>query len=357
MPINKVIVIAGGGTGGHIYPGIAIARALQKQDPEVQIHFVGTSIGLEAKIIPREGFPLHFIESGKLNVSSRVAKLKTLMRMPMALIQSAFLLWRLKPLYVIGVGGYASAPFVLAASLIGFPTAIWEANALPGLANRWLSRFVDKCFVVFSEAKSTLRNSHVIQTGMPVREEIERAQRDPREDQNFHLLSFGGSQGARAINTCLSDAILANGGWTEKLSVVHQTGAVDFQNIQEKYRGSACDVRSFDFIFEMPKYYSWADIIVSRGGASSIAEAAAYGIIPIIIPIPAADNHQQKNAESLLAKNAGRMILQKDLTPERLIQEIQTLRQDKALREQMVQNIKSFYIPHAASRIAKEILG
>ncbi|UOF01039.1 undecaprenyldiphospho-muramoylpentapeptide beta-N-acetylglucosaminyltransferase [Bdellovibrio reynosensis] len=353
---KKTIVIAGGGTGGHIYPGIAIARAIQKLDPSVEIHFVGTSQGLETKIIPREGFPLHLIESGKLNVRSPWQKLKTLLKIPWGFWQSIRLLGQLKPLYVIGVGGYASGPFVLAASMIGFNTAIWEPNAMPGMANRLLSRFVDKCFVVFNEAKNYLKSDDILQTGMPVREEIENGQRDETRDSKFHLLSFGGSQGSRVINYCLSDAILRGGEWTQDLSVVHQLGQWDFATVSKKYDNAPCEVHPHEFIFDMPKYYGWADIIVSRGGASTIAEAAAFGIIPIIVPLPAADDHQQKNAESLVAKNAGRMILQKDLTPDRLISEIQVLRHDQALREQMAQNIKKFYIPQAATTIAKEIL-
>lgn len=353
---KKTIVIAGGGTGGHIYPGIAIARAIQKVDPEVEVHFVGTAQGLESKIVPREGYPLHLIESGKLNVKSPIQKLKTLVKIPYGLWQSVRLLMQLKPLYVIGVGGYASGPFVLAASLIGFNSAIWEPNAMPGMANRLLSRFVDKCFVVFDEAGKYLKNRSVIQTGMPVRQEIEDAVHESTKDEKFHLLAFGGSQGSRVINYALSDAILTGGEWVKDLSVVHQLGKWDYQDVSAKYQQAPCDVQVHEFIYDMPKYYKWADIIVSRGGASSIAEAAAFGIIPIIVPLPAADDHQQRNAETLVAKNAGRMILQKDLTPERLISEVQSLRQDKALREQMVRNIKGLYIPQAATTIAKEIL-
>jgi UDP-N-acetylglucosamine--N-acetylmuramyl-(pentapeptide) pyrophosphoryl-undecaprenol N-acetylglucosamine transferase len=353
---KKIIVIAGGGTGGHIYPGIAIARALKKMDSEIEIHFVGTALGLETKIIPREGFPLHLIESGKLNVRSFWQKVETLLKIPLGLWQSIRLLGQLKPFYVIGVGGYASGPFVFAASLIGFNTAIWEPNAMPGMANRLLSRFVDKCFVVFGEARGHLKNRDIIQTGMPVREEIEDAKDEERKDQNFHLLAFGGSQGARAINYCLSDAIASGGDWLNDLSVVHQLGSLDFTEIYKKYKATPQSVEAHEYIFDMPKYYRWADIIICRGGASSIAEAAAFGIVPIIIPLPAADNHQQKNAESLVARNAGRMILQQDLNPERLISEVQFLRQNKELREQMVKNIKNFYIPQAAKTIAKEIL-
>ncbi|ASD62675.1 undecaprenyldiphospho-muramoylpentapeptide beta-N-acetylglucosaminyltransferase [Bdellovibrio bacteriovorus] len=356
MTVKKNIVIAGGGTGGHIYPGIAIARALQKLDPSIEVHFVGTARGLESKIVPREGFPLHLIESGQLNVKSPIQKLKTLLKIPVGLWQSIRLLGQLKPLYVIGVGGYASGPFVLAASIIGFNTAVWEPNAMPGMANRILSRFVDKCFVVFNEAKKHLKGDSIIQTGMPVRAEIEAAVHSTSENQKFHLLAFGGSQGSRIINNCLSDAVMSGGEWVKDLSVVHQLGSADLERVTEKYKNAPCEVQPFEFIYDMAKYYQWADIIVCRGGASSIAEAAAFGIIPIIVPLPAADDHQQKNAESLVQKNAGRMILQKDLTPERLISEVQSLRADKDLRDQMVRNIKNFYIPHSATVIAKEIL-
>jgi UDP-N-acetylglucosamine--N-acetylmuramyl-(pentapeptide) pyrophosphoryl-undecaprenol N-acetylglucosamine transferase len=355
---SKNIVIAGGGTGGHIYPGIAIARALQKLDPEIKIHFVGTTQGLESKIVPREGYPLHMIASGKLNVRSKVQKIKTLLRMPLGLLQSFRLLWNLKPIYVIGVGGYASGPFVLAASLIGFPTAIWEPNAMPGLANRLLSRFVDKCFIVFSDARVHLHGKNILQTGMPVREEIENAVKKPHGDVKFHLLSFGGSQGARPLNINLSEAVKQGGEWSQNISVVHQTGVQDFSSVSETYlQQKNCEAVAMEFIYDMPHYYQWADMILCRGGASSLAEAAAFGIIPIIVPLPAADDHQLKNAQSLLKQNAGRMILQSDLTPARLVHEIQSLRADKALREEMVRNIKNFYIPKAATSIAKEILG
>lgn len=353
---KKVIVIAGGGTGGHIYPGIAIAKALQKNDPNVEVHFVGTVLGLESKIVPKEGFPLHLIASGKLNVKSPVQKLKTLLKIPYGLVQSLSLLFQLKPHYVIGVGGYASGPFVLAASLAGFNSAIWEPNAMPGMANRLLARFVDKCFIVFDDAKRYLKNAHVIKAGMPVRQEIEEALHEIHKDEKFHLLAFGGSQGSRVINYCLNEAVQMGGDWVHDLSVVHQLGSLDFQAVSAKYKGAPCPLELHEFIYDMPKYYKWADIIVSRGGASSIAEAAAFGIIPIIVPLPAADDHQQKNAETLVAKNAGRMILQNELTPQRLISEVQSLRQDKALREEMVRNIKGLYIPQAATKIAKEIL-
>ncbi|MFP5519122.1 MAG: undecaprenyldiphospho-muramoylpentapeptide beta-N-acetylglucosaminyltransferase [Bdellovibrionia bacterium] len=354
---KKNIVIAGGGTGGHIYPGIAIAKALQKFDPEIQIHFVGTKEGMETKIIPREGYPLVLIESGKLNFRGNfLKKIKSLLKIPVGIFQSIRVLWQLKPLYVIGVGGYASAPMVLAASFVGFPSAVWEPNAMPGLANRLLSRFVDKCFVVFEDAKSHLKNKQVIRTGMPIRSEIEHAAKDETQNHKFRLLAFGGSSGARTLNYCLQNALLKNQEWAKDIAIVHQTGSLDYQEIKSKYVDYKGELDIKEFIFDMPNYYQWADVAFCRGGASSLAEVAAYGLVPIIVPLPLADDHQQKNAETLVNAGAAIMILQKDLTPDVLIENILRLKNNPEMRRTMSQKLRTFYVPQAAEAIAKEIL-
>jgi UDP-N-acetylglucosamine--N-acetylmuramyl-(pentapeptide) pyrophosphoryl-undecaprenol N-acetylglucosamine transferase len=215
---------------------------------------------------------------------------------------------------------------------------------------------VDQCFVVFSEAKKYLNNKKIQVTGMPLRAEIENAQKSFRQDQKFHLLSFGGSQGARAISTALSDAIITGGVWTQNLAVVHQIGSLDFEKVQLKYNGVTNVVTPFEFIYDMPKYYSWADLVVCRGGAGTVSEIAAYGVPAIIIPLPAADNHQQKNAEELVAAGAAVMLLQKNLNPESLVAEIQKLRNDPRSREIMGKNLKRFYKPNASGIIAENIL-
>lgn len=354
--MKKTIFIAGGGTGGHIYPGIAIARALLKIQPDLEIRFVGTQSGLETKIIPKEGFPLEIIQGGKLNMSGRMFdKLMTLLKLPIGLLQSLFLIIKHRPLFVLGVGGYASGPFVLMASLLARPTAIWEPNAHPGMANRWLSQFVNCCYIVFEETQKNLKNKNVIKFGMPVRAEIEQSQKQKNQDGKFHLLSFGGSQGSRAISTVLSDAILSKGEWTQGLSVVHQTGSIDYQKLKEKYQNNP-SVDLHEFIYDMPKYYAWADLVVARGGASTIMELAAFGVVPIIIPLPAADDHQQKNAESLVRADAGVMILQKDLNQQTLINEIQKLRSNPDRLKQMSENLKKLFQPQASMRIAEDIL-
>ncbi|MFZ4404138.1 MAG: undecaprenyldiphospho-muramoylpentapeptide beta-N-acetylglucosaminyltransferase [Pseudobdellovibrionaceae bacterium] len=357
-----MIIIAGGGTGGHIYPGLAIGQALQKNDPLVQVHFVGTAQGLESKIVPKEGFPLHLIASGKLNYPGQVVKkIKTVFSVLWGFIQSFILLIRLRPQYVIGVGGYASAPFVLVASLCGYSTSLWEPNAHPGLANRWLSYFVKKCFVVFSEAQNFLKCKNIEQVGMPLRAEIEKfAERqdsifkEKTESETFNILVFGGSQGAQKINDGVAQMLMSEKNISD-FSVVHQVGPLDFAKYKKIYQDFK-NVECFEYIFDMPRYYQWADLIICRGGASSLAEAAAYGKVPVIIPLPAADDHQQKNAESLLSKNAALMILQKNLSVDTLREAIFKFKQNPALRKQVSTNIKTFYTPWAAEKIAKAIL-
>lgn len=356
---KKNVVIAGGGTGGHIYPGIAIARAIKAQHPDYEIHFVGTSAGLENKIVPREGFPLHHINIGKLNHAGGFkSKIWTLLGIPRAFVQSIALLMELKPQAVLGVGGYASGPFVLVASLMGFRTAIWEPNAYPGMTNRWLSRVVGKSFVVFEEAAKFLRSQAISQVGLPIRKEVEALARKEtsKNTQEFHILVFGGSQGARSINTAVKDAVLKGGEWLQNTLILHQTGTYDFETISKAYQGvKQVDVQ--EYLYQMEKSYEWADLIICRAGASTVAEVAACGKPAIFIPLPtAADDHQRKNAESLHVQKAAEMILQKDLTPEFLIHKIEELKKNTQVREEMRKNLAKFYKPQAAEKMAELLL-
>ncbi len=363
--MKKVIMIAGGGTGGHIYPGIAIAKALVRLDPEIQVHFVGTASGLEGKIIPREGFPLHMIAGGKLNFSGQaLEKLKTLLKLPWSFVQSAVLLLRYRPMAVLGVGGYASGPFVMTAAAFGFSSSIWEANVHPGMANRWLSQFVDQCFLVFEDSKKYLKSQNNFVFGIPVREEMENAiassgkESGSNKTEEFHLLHYGGSQGSRVIGRTLCAAILENSSWREHFKVVHQTGSLDHKDFLERYQSIASSgmVEIQEFIFDMKKYYQWADLVLCRGGASTLNELAAFGLPAIIVPLPAADAHQEHNARVLVDAGAAKMILQKDLTKERLTAEIEALRSSPETREQLKKNIRQFYRPQAAEQIAKQLL-
>lgn len=351
------MMIAGGGTGGHIYPGLALARALQARDPEIEIHFVGTASGLETKIIPREGFPLHLITGGKLNFKGQLfEKIKTMLKLPWGFVQAVSLLTKYRPQFVLGVGGYASGPFVLAAALMGFPSGIWEPNAHPGLANRWLARFVDVCFIVFEEARGFLKSKNIFLTGMPVRAEIEAGAKSVEREKDFHLLCFGGSQGSRVINTALADLLLTKKDWMKGLEVVHQIGSTDWKVFQDKYQAQGDWIKPMEFIFDMPHYYSWADLVLCRGGASTLSEVAAFGVVPIVVPLPAADNHQVKNAEALVKAGAAVLIPQSELTPARLEAEITALMAQPEKRKQMAEALKRFYKPQSAKKIAEQIL-
>lgn len=361
MTNTKNILIAGGGTGGHIYPGIAIARALKKQDSSVVIHFIGTPKGLENQIIPREGFQLHLLNVGQLNHSgSFFSKLKTIINLPLALLKAVALLWELKPIFVLGVGGYASGPMVLMASLCGFQSAIWEPNAIPGMTNRWLSRFVKKAYVVFDEAMGYLKSPKIEKVGLPVRESIEvLSQLNSSlvsESNELKILVFGGSQGARAINHIVRDAVQKKN-WLNGVRIIHQTGKSDFQSIRQFYGDQYPQVECLEYLHDMEKKYEWADLIICRAGASTVAEIAAAAKPAIFIPLPtAADNHQQKNAESLINKNAARMILQKDLTVESFIETIEHYKNHKNELSQMTKELHHFYQPRAAEKIAEKIL-
>ncbi|MBX3039542.1 MAG: undecaprenyldiphospho-muramoylpentapeptide beta-N-acetylglucosaminyltransferase [Bdellovibrionaceae bacterium] len=354
---KKTVIIAGGGTGGHIYPGIAIARALQEKDPDLEIHFVGTPAGLENKIVPKEGFPLHLMTIGKLNTGGGlIGKIKTLFGIPKAMIQSAALLMELKPEAVLGVGGYASGPFVLMASLLGFRAAIWEPNAKPGLTNRWLSRFVRRSFVVFEDAVRELKSKKIVSVGLPVRAEVEQVKDRAADGADFHVLIFGGSQGARSINHAVRDLLKLDPEWRQDIRFVHQTGTADYKSISEAYQGIS-GVNAFEFLHDMDQRYLWADMVICRSGASTVAELAAVRRPAILIPLPsAADDHQRKNAESLVQRDAALMVPQSELTPERLKEEILKLKNDSQRRLTMRENLRNFHKPKAAHKIADLIL-
>lgn len=354
---EKTIIIAGGGTGGHIYPGVAVARAILKDHPESRIVFVGTPEGLESKILPREGFPLELIQVGKLNHGGGIfGKILTVVKIPVSFWQSYRILKKYEPQAVLGVGGYASGPFVLIASLMGYPTALWEANAHPGMTNRWLSHFVRKAYLVFDEARKSLSAKKFELVGLPVRSEIENPP-SFQTSSEFRILVFGGSQGARALNRVVSEAVAQGGPWLENVKITHQTGKNDFPEIQKAYEGKK-SVEAFEFLYDMHDQYSRADLVICRAGAGTVTELAACGRVSILVPLPtAADNHQQKNAELLVKHDAGVMILQKDLTALKLIEEIQKLKADPARCQQISKNIKSLFLPRAAQTMAAELFG
>lgn len=360
---SGIVVIAGGGTGGHIYPGVAIARAVEKHNPQLKVHFVGAEGGLEEKIVPREGFPLHTVPVGKLHKSAGLkVRIKTLLTLPLAFVAAIRLLFRLKPVAVLGVGGFASGPMLFAASLFRYRSLIWEPNAYPGLANRLLARRVDECLLVFEEAGQHLQAKKKTRAGLPVRATMVPMSRVETGSRPLRILVFGGSQGARFINFLIAETMRDGGGWLKDIELVHQTGPHDYKKIKDIYDGAPDRVKVFEYLHDMDQRYQWADLVICRAGASTVAEICACEKAAIFIPLPsAADDHQRKNAEVLANAKAAMLLPQKDangvtLTADKMRDVIKSIRDDRSTLRTFEQNIKRFQFPQAAEMIAERLL-
>ncbi|HKX29637.1 MAG TPA: undecaprenyldiphospho-muramoylpentapeptide beta-N-acetylglucosaminyltransferase, partial [Blastocatellia bacterium] len=342
--------IAGGGTGGHIYPGIAIAQEFKRRNPETRILFVGTARGLETRVVPREGFELELMEVAALKRVSLMNRIKSLLMLPKTFLVARSLIKRFKPDVVIGVGGYASGPVVLVASTMGVPTLVAEQNALPGFTNRVLSRFIKAAAVSFEEARSFFGAKAEI-TGNPVRAEFFNVPAKEPGDV-VQVLITGGSQGARAINETIVNALSLLAKEKARLSFVHQTGETDFDRVRTAYEkfGIRSEVRTF--LDQIAAEFARADLVVCRAGATTVAELAAAGKPAIMVPFPfAADDHQRKNAEAVERAGAGRMILQAELTPERLAQELLWLINDPPQLSRMAEASRNLGHPDAATKV------
>lgn len=334
------VLIAAGGTGGHIYPGIAVAKELLRRDAASVIRFVGTDRGLEKKIVPENGFELSLINSTGLKNVGMIGQIKGLAVLPLSFLEARRLLKEFSPDVVVGAGGYVSGPVLLAAKMMGIPTLVMDSNALPGFTNRQLARFVDKAALTFEEAMPYFGRKGVV-TGNPVRSEFFDIPAKAVGGR-VHILIFGGSQGARAINNAMADALELLAGHADRLSITHQTGEGDFARIREIYQRSAfsaADVRPF--ISDMAGEFGKADLVVCRAGATTCAELAAAGRASIMVPLPtAADDHQRKNAEALKRAGAAEMILQPELNGAELAKKIGQLIDDPEALKTMAEAAK-----------------
>lgn len=320
-------LIAAGGTGGHIYPGIAVAGEIMRRDPLSVVRFVGTAHGLEGRLVPESGFELSIIESAGLKNVRLAAKIRGLILLPKSFFAARRVIRDFRPEIVIGAGGYVSGPVLLAASLMGLPTLVMDSNALPGWTNRVLARFVDKAAVSFQEALGYFRGKGVL-TGNPVRKEFFEIPAKQRDSARFALLVFGGSQGARAINEAMIAALPQLASRKGSLHVTHQTGQGEYEKVRAGYEAASWsdNTEVKPYIDNMMSEFANADLIICRAGATTSAELVAAGKAAIMIPFPlAADDHQRKNAEALQAAGAARMILQNDLSGTRLAAEISSL--------------------------------
>ena len=321
------MIIAGGGTGGHLFPGIAIAEEFLRRDPANRVLFIGTERGLEKKILDGLGFPLRTLKVEGLKGRGPVRIPTSLLKIPGGLLASFRILRTFQPAVVVGVGGYASGPAVLAARLMGIRTAIAEQNAFPGLTNRILGRFADRIFVTFSASARWFPAGRTRVTGNPIRTAFlaERPQGE-KGDPRFTLLIFGGSQGSHAINRIVIDALDGLGELKERIRFIHQTGENDREAVEEGYRERGFTAEVIPFILDMAAAYRTADLLLCRAGATSIAEITAGGKAAILIPFPfAVNDHQTRNAEILVHAGAAEMIPERELDGRRLAAAIERL--------------------------------
>jgi UDP-N-acetylglucosamine--N-acetylmuramyl-(pentapeptide) pyrophosphoryl-undecaprenol N-acetylglucosamine transferase len=355
------VVIAGGGTGGHLFPGLAVARALKARVPDAQISFAGTAAGIEARVIPASEFPLDLIRSAGLKGKSPAARMRGAALVPLAAVDSWRLISRRSPDVVIGVGGFSSGPVVAIAAMRGIPTMVLEQNAVPGMTNRLLAWFVSRAAVTY-EASLKYFGEKGFVSGNPVRREFLEGNDDPSHDaainaSRIRVLVFGGSQGAHAINVAMVEAAPRLAAAAQTLDLVCQTGTRDFDMVRTAFERHGVQGRVERFIDAMDREMKAAGLIVSRAGATTLAEVTAAGRPAILIPLPTAtDDHQRHNARALEAAGAAELMDQRDLTGERIADRMIALAGDRERRRRMSAAARQLARPRAAEDIVDEVI-
>lgn len=354
------IVIAAGGTGGHLYPAIALAREFQRVRPGASALFVGTTRGLESRVVPREGFPLRLITAKPFMGVGRLGAAKALAALPAGIWESVRLLKAQRADLVIGVGGYTSPAVLLAAALLRKPRVILEPNSYPGLANKLLGPLVQLVFLAFGSAAEFFPRVKVRVVGTPLRQEFlepVQARTQGSEDGRMHLVIFGGSQGAKAINGAMVDALPYLTDLRDRLLITHQTGEQDRESVAQGYAKHKVRADVRPFLYDMPLVLRSADLVVSRAGAMTIAELAACGCPAILVPLPQAIyNHQAKNAAVMESAGAAIVLPQYELSGERLASTIRSVLTDSQRLQDMRARSLSLRHVDAAGRIVEECL-
>lgn len=357
-------IITGGGTGGHLYPGIAIAQELRRQVEDAQILFVGHGRGLTGDILGREGFLFKEIKVSPIKGKSVWASLKAISGLPVACWQSSRIIARFNPQAVVGVGGYSAGPVVLTASLMNRACYIQEQNTYPGLTNRILSKWVRKIFISYKASENFFPANKSLFTGNPVRTSITKL---PSKDEalqrfglcrdRFTVFVFGGSQGARRINLGILEALPLLAAEKDKLQIIHQTGERDYAEVKTAYEQQEICAHVSPFIYDMPDAYAAADLIICRAGATTLTEITTVGKPALLIPYPyAADDHQRKNADVLANEKAAQLMPDNEVSGERLAQVILDLMTNRERLFLMSRKCKTFSRLDAARRIVEHVL-
>jgi UDP-N-acetylglucosamine--N-acetylmuramyl-(pentapeptide) pyrophosphoryl-undecaprenol N-acetylglucosamine transferase len=356
--INRMI-ITGGGTGGHLFPGIAVAEAVIENFPDSKVLFIGTQRLIDAKVLHGRGFETVALKSRALKGMGLLGILRTIFLLPTSLMAALSIIRNFKPDLVLGVGGYVTGPVILAARLIGIPCCIHEQNSIPGMANKILGKIVNRVFVSLPGSEKHFPPPKTFITGNPVRRELLNAAASPTTNKTgFNLLVLGGSQGAHRVNTLILEAItLYKSELPEQLTIIHQTGTVDEQEVRDTYQNLAVTAEVAPFFSNMEELYRTSDLVISRAGATTLAELMIFHKPAILIPFPyAADNHQEENGRLLVARGGALMFSEAELTGELLGWEILNLATDRERRAEMAEKTGCLAQPNATAAILQHCL-
>ncbi|MBO37379.1 MAG: undecaprenyldiphospho-muramoylpentapeptide beta-N-acetylglucosaminyltransferase [Anaerolineaceae bacterium] len=354
--IKMILIVAGGGTGGHIYPGLAVAHELLSRQGKHKVIFVGKAKGLEAKLVAGEKVEFFGLNVRGIKGSGLVMAVWSVMLLVGAIVRSIKMLLVKSPDAVLGVGGYASAPMGLAALVLGIPLAITEQNTKPGLTNRWLGRFAKRIFLAWPESEQLFPNGKWMVTGNPVRHEFFVATKKS-SSKLMNILVIGGSQGAKSLNKAMAEAVPLLNSVAEKITLVHQTGAFDIEMIKSLYEKSQFKCEAFAFLTDMPQRIADADLVISRSGAGAVFEICAVGRAAIYVPFPhAAEDHQLNNAEAVTASGGATIINDSNFDGKTVASLVKSFLKPGKRLERMGDRARGLAKPEAAGTIVDELL-
>jgi len=342
-------VLTGGGTGGHVFPALAVARVLQSRNHKLL--FIGTQEGMESRLVPDAGFDIQFVTIGGLNRVGISKQIRTMLQLPAAIAAAASLLRKFHAEAVFSMGGFVSGPVMLAAALAGIPLVVMEPNSVPGFANRKMANRVYRALLGFENTRRWFPADRAEVTGLPVRPEFFTLQHKPSD--HFTILITGGSRGARTLNRASRESWPYFRSSQMSVRIVHQTGTAEHEALAREFAFAGVNGEVVPFIKDMAAAFADADIVVGRAGAGGVNEIAAAGMASILVPLPfAADDHQKENAKTLVDAAAARMILDSDMSGERLFREVEDLRSKPDSLAGMRQKVRQFAKPGAAERAA-----
>jgi len=342
-------VMTGGGTGGHVFPALAVARVLRERGHKLL--FIGTRAGMEARLVPEAGYEIEFVRTGSLKRVSVRQRLQTAWQLPLGIGAASGLLRRFGAQAVFSTGGYVAGPVMIASILRRVPLIVMEPNAIPGFANRRVGRRVYRALVGFEQTRKWFPTGRSEVTGLPVRPEFFDVQ--PKRPGAFTVLITGGSRGAHTLNRAARESWPLVRAGNAPIRIVHQTGAAEHEELAREFAAAGLEGEVIPFIQNMPEAFAAADLIVGRAGAGAVNEIAAAGMASVLVPLPfAADDHQRRNAEAFVQAGAARMVLDAEMNGDRLFREIDQLRRGPGELEQMRARVRQFAKPGAAERAA-----